>query len=60
MKVTLRNGQNISYRIQTLKRFRITLFIRTKHNMRVFGVIPFTKLQNDTKQQLNGKKNDEK
>ena len=26
------------------KRFRITLFIRTKHNMQIFGVIPFIKL----------------
>ena len=24
------------------------LFIRTKHSMRIFGVIPFRKLQNDT------------
>ena len=24
------------------------LLIRTKHNMRIFGVIPFMKLQNDT------------
>ena len=34
--------------IQTHTRFRIMLFIRTKHNMRVFGVMPFIKLQNDT------------
>ena len=26
----------------------ITLFIRTKHNMRMLGVMPFIKLQNDT------------
>ena len=32
----------------THKRFRITLFTRTKHNMRIFGIIPFMKLQNDT------------
>ena len=38
-------------KIQTLKLGR-TLFIRTKDNMRIFGVIPF-------KQQLNGE-NDEK
>ena len=25
------------------------MFIRTKHSMRIFGVIPFIKLQNDTK-----------
>ena len=30
------------------KRFRRTLFIRTKRNMRIFGVSPFIKLQNDT------------
>ena len=35
-------------RIQTRKRFNRMLFIRTKHNMRIFGVIPFVKLQNDT------------
>ena len=23
------------------------LFVRTKHNMRIFGVIPFIKVQND-------------
>ena len=25
-----------------------TLFIRTKHKMRIFGVIPFIKLQNES------------
>ena len=34
--------------IQTHERFKITLCITTKHNMRMFGVIPFIKLQNDT------------
>ena len=34
--------------IQTHKRFRITLLIRTKHNKRIFGVSPFIKLQSDT------------
>ena len=34
----------------THKRFKITLFIRTKHNMRIFEVIPFIKLQNGEKQ----------
>ena len=34
--------------IQTHKRFKRTLFIRTKHNMQIFRVIPFIKLQNDT------------
>ena len=33
---------------QTHERFRRMLFIRTKHNMRIVGVIPFIKLQNDT------------
>ena len=28
--------------------FKRTLFIRTKLNLRIFGVIPFVKLQNDT------------
>ena len=35
-------------RIQTHKRFKRTLLIRTKHNMRIFGVISFFKLQNNT------------
>ena len=34
--------------IQTHKKFERTLFIRTKHNLQIFGVIPFNKLQNDT------------
>ena len=34
--------------IQTHERFRRTQFIRTKHNWRIFGVIPFIKPQNDT------------
>ena len=33
---------------QTHKRLNRTLFIRIKHNMRIFGVIPFIKLQNDS------------
>ena len=36
------------YMIQTDKSLKRTLFIRTKHNMRVFRVITFIKLQNDT------------
>ena len=35
-------------KIQTHKRFKMMLFIRTKHNMWILGVIPFIKLQNDT------------
>ena len=34
--------------IQTHERFKIMLYIRTKHNMPIFGVIPFIKLQDDT------------
>ena len=34
--------------IRTHKRFKRTLFIWTKRNMRIFGVLPFLKLQNDT------------
>ena len=34
--------------VQTHKRFKIMLFIRTKHNMRIFGITLFIKLQNDT------------
>ena len=34
--------------IQTYERFKRTLFIRIKDNMRLFGVIPFIKLQTDT------------
>ena len=36
--------------IQTHKRSKRTLFIRTKYNMRIFGVIPFFQA---TKQDLN-------
>ena len=36
------------YKIQTHKRLKGMPFIRTKHNMWIFGVIPFIKLQNDT------------
>jgi len=34
--------------IQTYKKSKRTLFIRTRQNTQVFGVIPFVKLQNDT------------
>ena len=37
-----------AYEIQTHKRFKGTLFIMTKHNMQMFGVMTFVKLQNDT------------
>ena len=35
-------------KIKTHKRFKRMLFIQTKHNMQIFRVIPFIKLQNDT------------
>ena len=35
--------------IQTRKRFKIMLFIMTKHNMQILGVISFIKLQNSIK-----------
>ena len=35
-------------KIQTHKRFKRTLLVKTKHNLRIFGVIPFIKLKNDT------------
>ena len=31
-----------------MKRFKRTLFIRTRQNQQIFGVIPFVKLQNST------------
>ena len=37
---------------QTYKRLRQTVFIMTKHNMRIFGVSPFFKLQKTLQQQL--------
>ena len=35
-------------KIPTNKRLKGTIFIMTKHNMRIFGVSPIFKLQNDT------------
>ena len=35
-------------KVKTHKRFKRTLFIRTKHNMPIFEVISIMKLQNDT------------
>ena len=34
--------------VLTDNRFTVMLFIRTKHNMETFRVIPFIKLQNNT------------
>ena len=39
-------------KLQTHKRFKRTLFIRTKHNMQISRVIPFIKLRNDTRRQI--------
>ena len=39
---------DIHYKIQAHKKFKRTLFIRTKYNTRIFGVIPLIKLSNDT------------
>ena len=33
--------------IKPHERFKITLFVRTKYNLRIFEVIPFNKLKND-------------
>ena len=38
----------IIIKVQIRKRLKRTLFIRTKHDMRIFGVIPFIGLQNYT------------
>jgi len=46
MLFNLKNDLGI--KIQTYKRFKRTLFIRTRQNQQMFGVIPFVKLQNDT------------
>ena len=37
----------LSVTSKTHKRFKGTLFISTRNNVRIFGVIPFIKLQND-------------
>ena len=43
------NNKTTQHKIETRKRLKSgTLFIRTKHNMRIFGVIPFFNLQNNT------------
>ena len=34
-------------KLQTHKRFKRTLFIRTRQNQQILGEIPFAKLQND-------------
>ena len=37
-----------SLKVQTYKRFKGTLLIRTRQNKKSFGVIPFVKLENNT------------
>lgn len=39
---------NIHYLFQSRKMLKITLCIRTKHNMQIFRLIPFIALQNNT------------
>ena len=43
-------------KIQTCKRFKRMLFIRTKHNMHIFGYSPLLSYKMTLKQQLNGEK----
>jgi len=52
-----RNEMLFLTNFQSHKRLKRTLFIRTKQKMRIFRVISFMMLQNDTKQ-LNGEKLD--
>ena len=54
-EVTLRSGawlcgvnRTCSEKTETHKRLKRTLFIRTKTQSAMFGVIPFIRLQNDT------------
>ena len=41
-------GLNLNFDIQTHRKFKTTLFIVTKHNMRIFGTSPQFKVQNNT------------
>ena len=43
-----RSGLGGRWSVQTHRRFKRSLFIRTKHSMQIFEVIPLIKLQNDT------------
>ena len=47
-KSETRMTASVLNKIQTHKRLKGTVFIRTTHNVQIFGVIPFIKLQNDT------------
>ena len=44
--ITLQNSLKLSVTHKHIKGLKRTLFIRTKHNTRIFGVIPFFELQN--------------
>ena len=46
--ITANNNNNNNNKIQTHKRSKRTLFIRTRQNQQIFGVISFVQLQNDT------------
>ena len=46
--MTRDSANSDTLKIQTHKRFKRTLFISTKHSMRMFGVTPFFKQQNNT------------
>ena len=48
MLCILMNNKDWFDLIQAHKRFRGTLFIRTRKKQQIFGVIAFVKLQNDT------------
>ena len=50
----------VSDKIQTRERFKTALFIRTKHNLQIFGVIPLSCCKTTLKQPSNGDKNDGK
>ena len=41
-------------RMPTYKRLKRTLFIRTKHNLQISGVIPFVKVQKKKKKRKKG------
>ena len=54
--VTLAWHANKYSKVQTHKRFKRTLFIRTKYNMQFFGVIPLSSYKAIFTQQLNDEK----
>ena len=48
LRSTKIGGAAVKSKIQKRKRLKETLFIRTKYNKRIFGVIHFIKVQNHT------------